>query len=60
MLRCNDDKARKLRFLLGAGDVLIMSGATQARIGSCLHTDATIQPGARVCISTHGPLAVVT
>ena len=31
MLRCNDDKARKLRFPLGHGDVLIMSGNTQAR-----------------------------
>jgi hypothetical protein len=30
MLRCNDDKARKLRFPLGDGDVLIMSGTTQA------------------------------
>ena len=30
MLRCNDDKAHKLRFPLGAGDVLVMSGATQA------------------------------
>ena len=29
MLRCNAERTRKLRYSLGAGDVLIMSGSTQ-------------------------------
>ncbi len=29
MLRCNADRTRKLRYPLGPGDVLIMSGTTQ-------------------------------
>lgn len=31
LLRHNAERGRKLRFPLGGGDVLIMSGATQAR-----------------------------
>ena len=29
MLRCNADRTKKLRYPLGAGDVLVMSGSTQ-------------------------------
>jgi len=63
MLRCNEDKSRKLRFPLGAGDVLIMTGATQAsaaRFGSWLHTSASVlHPGSRASIFAHQSLAVV-
>ena len=38
MLRCNDDKSRKLRFPLGDGDVLFMSGTTQVRIDMVVTT----------------------
>ena len=44
MLRCNEDKTRKLRFPLGAGDVLIMSGATQASAAVMAHSLGLIHP----------------